>query len=237
MRVVYFPISDAIHYLSNLKTDSVHICSPLIYFYSKHEKSILKDYDKLSKGQKKLYKKSINSSIPMISYVNYDMNLRSAIGLGTDWIVTMILINMSYIYRLDDSQSGSDIMTRCQTYSHINLVLINTVDKTIERFDPSYNPDIPTLKEVDEPLWNFLKYEGFDNYTYLGPKDYFHLPGPQHIETKMKKKYLGGYCGWWCLYYFRERIAGKTSKDILENFNTMTSQELYDLIEEFKNSM
>jgi len=111
--------------------------------------------------------------------------------------------------------------------SHANIILIDNINKKIERFEPNgsiypkgfyYNP-----KLLDTILKN--KFESLiSEYSYLTPEDYEPIIGLQVLETSenFKNKKIGdpnGFCAIWCVWWINQRIYNKNEhpKEIINS--------------------
>jgi len=98
--------------------------------------------------------------------------------------------------------------------SHANIIIIDKINKVIERFEPNganpprnfyYNPEL-----LDSLL--ISKFESLLNgYKYLKSKDYLPTVGLQMLEiiNENKCKHIGdpnGYCAVWCIWYSNYRL-------------------------------
>ena len=100
-------------------------------------------------------------------------------------------------------------------FSHANILLIDKINNTVERFEPNgsnqpiglnYNQDL-----LDDILKN--KFSLYD-LKYLKPKDFLPAIGFQVLENieESKCKRLGdpnGFCGVWCIWWVFHRIKNK----------------------------
>jgi ankyrin repeat protein len=115
--------------------------------------------------------------------------------------------------------------------SHANIIIIDTTNKTIERFEPNgkNNPHnlYYNMELLDETLvQKFSKL--IPQYKYLKPSDFLPDIGFQILETleDEKCKRLGdpnGFCAVWCVWWVEQRISNDVKPNIL-------SQELIKTI-------
>lgn len=99
--------------------------------------------------------------------------------------------------------------------THANMIIIDLVNKEIERFEPNgsiiiyefnYNPQL-----LDVLIIDFLKIHIGEEYMYYKPEHFLPKIGIQMIESNkhIKEKIFGdatGYCAGWILFYARYRV-------------------------------
>lgn len=104
------------------------------------------------------------------------------------------------------------LLINIRNFQHVNVIIFDSKEKTIERFEPygyvphytnCYNPDL-----LDKALKSELNIDG---YTYLRPKDYQNIISFQSFETFENNKHDGeieGYCTLWSIWYpyYRAKI-------------------------------
>ena len=100
--------------------------------------------------------------------------------------------------------------------AHANIIIINKIKKTIERFEPNGSDHPPNFnynpKLLDYVLSNYFKtYVFLKEYKYIKPLDYIPKIGFQayeNIEYYKSKKIgdPGGFCVAWCLWYANYNI-------------------------------
>ncbi len=114
--------------------------------------------------------------------------------------------------------------------SHANIIIIDTIYKKIERFEPNgknpprgfyYNPEL--LNTLLITKFNHILPE----YTYIQPSDYLPTIGFQILETidEDKCKKIGdpnGFCAVWCIWWAEMKITYKDvdSKKLAEQLIT-----------------
>lgn len=100
--------------------------------------------------------------------------------------------------------------------THANTLIIDKINKRIDRFEPYGIVPYLDNDKFDEilksRLLKFLKEFTGDEYEYLGPKDIIEGKGLQIIsnDTNSSIKNLGdpnGYCLAWCIWYIEMRLA------------------------------
>jgi hypothetical protein len=110
--------------------------------------------------------------------------------------------------------------------SHANMIIIDTNNKLIERFEPNgmnpprgfyYNP-----KLLDEILKNKFE-ELLNDYKYVSPSEYLPPIGFQILETieESKCKKIGdpnGFCAVWCVWWAEQKVTNNeiNSKQLAE---------------------
>lgn len=104
--------------------------------------------------------------------------------------------------------------------SHANIIIIDTINKTIERFEPNgknnprdlyYNADL--LDNILTSKFNEL----ISDYTFLKPSDFLPDIGFQILETLENERCtrLGdpnGFCAVWCVWWAEQRITNPKIK-------------------------
>jgi len=90
---------------------------------------------------------------------------------------------------------------------HANIIFINKIDKTYERFDP--NGEFPTFDEFADPCMetSFKTEFKLENYTYIKPSLLCPI-GPQQVAYigDVKKCKNGGYCVVFSMIYAHLKI-------------------------------
>jgi ankyrin repeat protein len=98
--------------------------------------------------------------------------------------------------------------------SHANMIIIDNLNKTIERFEPNGSEEPNGLKYnetlLDDILINKFKLL-LDGYKYMRPKDYLPIAGFQLLEITEKYKCTkigdpNGFCAVWCVWWSFMRI-------------------------------
>ena len=98
--------------------------------------------------------------------------------------------------------------------NHTNIVIIDTYNKIVERFDPEGYFQID--EKMDKLLKRkFLKHIQLRDYEYIPGKDYQQIQNTnlyQLIEVALNDERPGdpiGFCSAWCLWYFELRVKNK----------------------------
>lgn len=90
---------------------------------------------------------------------------------------------------------------------HANLLLIDTYNKRILRFEPQGGVNVDDQYILDEFIETTLKTDDyFKNYKYLKPAEYMPLNGFQSLSQEsnfvfVRKGDIGGFCVAWCLWW------------------------------------
>jgi len=117
--------------------------------------------------------------------------------------------------------------------THINMIIIDFVEKTIERYEPhgrkmrvKKNKDI--LKDLDSKFSaKILSYVGLNKYKYISPVDFSPLIGIQ-----LKVDAYDGMCLTYSLMYLQLRIMNPDvdQKDIVKYLLKKPKAEMYDIL-------
>ena len=109
---------------------------------------------------------------------------------------------------------------------HANILLIDTLNKRIIRFEPLGNTKIHdvndlALNELIKTIFRENTY--FDNYTFFMPNDYEPINGLQNISQEtnyinMRVGDIGGFCAAWCLWFI-ELYVQNLHNGLLKNNN------------------
>ena len=151
------------------------------------------------------------------------------------------------MYRKLRSNDGENVYVdeNFKGSAHANSLIFNTIDKTIERFDP--HGDVPTFydyQDVDDALFNAFKHhlnKKIKGYQFHGPS--YTCPNMQGFqanecdeESACKLDYEG-YCTIWSIFYMDLRMSNKTlSKEELVKkatgkiFNIKFKQYIYNYL-------
>jgi len=125
--------------------------------------------------------------------------------------------------------------------SHANIIIIDTINNTIERFEPN-GKNCPIGFYYNPLLLDTILYNKFSlllpNYTYMKPCDFLPAVGFQIYETNEsdKCKKLGdpnGFCAVWCVWWAEQRVKNPSVKPILL-FNKLL-ENIFLSKESFKN--
>lgn len=134
--------------------------------------------------------------------------------------------------------------------SHANIIIIDKVNKIIERFEPN-GANQPRNFNYNQSLLDSLletKFESLlNNYKYIKPKDYLPIVGFQMLETSMidKCKHIGdpnGFCAVWCIWYTSYRIKNPDVPNnilVLELINNikLSNKNFRNVIRNFSNKI
>lgn len=90
--------------------------------------------------------------------------------------------------------------------NHLNILILDTKNKSIERFDPYGNIRINKIGQLDDILEKLFK-----KYKYVRPREYLNVIGLQTLsdEENIFNKKTGdpsGYCVAWCCWYLELRV-------------------------------
>ena len=104
--------------------------------------------------------------------------------------------------------------------SHANIIIIDKINKTIERFEPNGANEPRNFIYNHTFLDNLLKNKFeqiLSNYKFLKPKDFLPTIGFQMLEiiNEEKCKQIGdpnGYCAVWCVWYVKYRLENPDVK-------------------------
>ena len=117
------------------------------------------------------------------------------------------------------------------TGSHANIIIIDTENKTIERFEPNGKNSPGNLYYNMELLDNMLeiKFNSLTQYKYIRPGDFLPDIGFQILETLEDNicKKIGdpnGFCAVWCIWWVEQRITNSKIKPnilVTELINTI----------------
>jgi ankyrin repeat protein len=123
--------------------------------------------------------------------------------------------------------------------AHANILFIDNVNKTIERFEPNgsntpigFNYNHNLLDSLLQSKFNSINYNSI-NYKYLTPSDYLPVIGFQmfeNMETKICKK-IGdpnGFCGVWSTWWAYQRMLN------INNTNINNANVAFELIKYIK---
>jgi hypothetical protein len=114
---------------------------------------------------------------------------------------------------------------------HANLIFVDTVNKTYERFEPhgskgSYDEN----DQINEYLRTKPEFKGF---RYISTLDFCPRIGPQAKENRQAKKAckIGGYCVVYSILYAHLRlISGLSREGVVDLMTKWTGQEILDII-------
>jgi len=143
------------------------------------------------------------SYMKLITLTNFDSLLNDRINNKKQFIVVPLGIEVA-------------------TGSHANMIIIDTFNKTIERFEPNgknyprrfyYNPEL-----LDSILHNkFKNISKLSSYHYIKPSDFLPTIGFQILETLEDERCRkigdpNGYCAVWCVWWTNQRVTNPNIK-------------------------
>ena len=109
-------------------------------------------------------------------------------------------------------------------FTHANIVIIDTLNKTIERFEPYGQPIFYNNKIVDDIFINYvINYLKLNNYKYIKPESI-----SSKIGIQRKADAYCGMCVTISMMYLLLRILNVNTpqKDIIKYFLKFSSKEL-----------
>jgi hypothetical protein len=117
--------------------------------------------------------------------------------------------------------------------SHVNMIIIDFVNKTIERYEPhgkkmTQDKNKKIAKNIDNKFNNkLLSYVGLDKYTYISPIDFSPMIGPQ-----TKSDAYDGMCLTYSLMYLQLRIMNPDvdQKDIVKYMLSKSKSDMYEIL-------
>jgi len=240
------PITDIDGLISGLKRWMVNINNLSKEEFINKYILLMSYYDEILE----LKKKSTKSQHGMNEYIYYLINNVLL------WMSPFILITESSVIPdkliLQVSNTFEKLFERCRNPSkgsskkfivipflfhyekctHANMLIVNTKEKTVERFEPqgaiTYGErfECPQSFADKELSKLFKKY----NYEYLSPKTTCPLIGPQHeYETKKKISQEEGYCVTWSMIYANMRLYHLSSSE--KTMQNMTNDIIKHILE------
>jgi hypothetical protein len=119
--------------------------------------------------------------------------------------------------------------------THVNMIIIDFQNKTIERYEP-HGKKLSTINKKDKNVskdidskftFKILSYIGLDNYTYISPFDYSPVIGAQ-----VKADAYDGMCLTYSIMYLQLRIMNPDvdQKDIVKYMIKKSKSEMIDTI-------
>lgn len=196
---------------------TIDILFGLVYLYTEFNASVVLEYPLTENKELEKYYKKIG--------LNYSYKLDFS-NIEIIWsfqkIIYMVNFNMLFLAMIDSSNQFIVIPLGIEVAngSHANILIIDTKNKTIERFEPNgknnprdlyYNAEL-----LDTILINKFN-ELIPRYSYLKPSDFLPDIGFQILETldNEKCKRLGdpnGFCAVWCVWWAEQRVTNPTIK-------------------------
>jgi len=123
-------------------------------------------------------------------------------------------------------------------FTHVNMIIIDFYNKTIERYEPhgkkmmSYNKSkkeiSKVMKNIDSKFNNkILSYLKLDNYTYISPVDFSPLIGAQ-----LKADAYSGMCLTYSMMYLQLRIMNPDvdQKDVVKYMLKKSKSDMYETL-------
>jgi ankyrin repeat protein len=196
---------------------SIDILFGLVYLYTEFNASIVLEYPLTENKELEKYYKKIG--------LNYSYKLDFS-NIEIIWsfqkIIYMVNFDMLFLAMIDSSNQFIVIPLGIEVAngSHANILIIDTKNKTIERFEPNgknnprdlyYNAEL-----LDTILINKFN-ELIPRYSYLKPSDFLPDIGFQILETLDNEKCtrLGdpnGFCAVWCVWWAEQRVTNPNIK-------------------------
>lgn len=134
-----------------------------------------------------------------------------------------------------------DVIPDWERSAHGNIIIIDKERKEIERFEPHGTNDV-LVDSIDDRLKDILFHliPNFSTYSYFKPSDYYEQ-GPQTIEysssLRKQNNLIGGFCGWWCLFYLYSRLIYEIEREIVITRLSIDKDELFSLIWWFREKL
>lgn len=173
-------------------------------------------------------------------------SINECILRGNKWIVLDLSLQEYKNRKFEIGPKG--VIISHDNVGHANIIIINTINMEIERFEP-WGPKGPFESfDIDEKVKDILirMYPKFKYYNYFKPTDYC-LHGPQTMikyssnyrNDEINKIYQGGWCGWFVLYYFTFRLLNENIRrdEIVKLLYYLNPDILYDLIRKFRSDL
>ena len=201
---------------------TIDILFGLVYLYKEFSNvEIILDYPLTENKELEIYYKKIG-----INY-NYKVDFSNIeIIWSFQKIIYMTNFNSIFINRLNSTIKNNKqfivipLGIEVANGSHANIIIIDMINKTIERFEPNgkHNPHnlYYNMELLDSILINKFN-ELIPKYTYLHPGDFLPDIGFQILETLEDEtcKKLGdpnGFCAVWCVWWAEQRITNSKVK-------------------------
>lgn len=159
------------------------------------------------------------------------------------WILCIIYFGLSHVRNLHEMADGQfefDIEP-IPSSGHANLLLIDTVNQSAERFEP-HGTELylyPKLQRyADEYIRNELQRIPGYRFYYFSPMD----PGCFWMGLQQKEllhyrdfDWKPGFCAYWSLYYLESRLLNPDVErwTLLDHLLKESPEELFRLIEEY----
>lgn len=136
-------------------------------------------------------------------------------------------------YQLVTFSIEADIKVRDSR--HRNIIIIDNVDKTYERFEP--NGSMPYDDIINNILdTNFRKLFNLVDYVFIKPFEFCPRIGPQ---KKLKGTLLIGSCIIWTLWFTEQRLKypNKSRNDIINEITDNSDENALKLVEKYINKL
>lgn len=179
------------------------------------------------------------------------------------WIYQKIIYPTNFDYILQSKLKNDYIVIPLgidiNNNSHANIILIDNIDKTIERFEPN-GANQPRGLNYNEDLLDDILINKFNNllpeYNYFKPKQYLPIVGFQLLESgeSVKCKKItdpNGFCAVWCVWWIEMRLINRkinryklareliniiklkniNFKDIIRNYSIKITKERDNILE------
>lgn len=192
----------------------------------------------------KTYPPGVNHYIDYFNDMGKHLTLNECLLNQREWIIVDLSLLTTTITGFIFNKNIEPIET---VVGHANLILINTLTKEIERFEPGGHEEV-LINNIDLTIKDILIKQApqLTTYRYYTPTDYSPIYGPQYMSAysqifiyDKRNTFTGGWCGWWVLYYYIVRVLHpKLSRNnILQLLNSKTPDELYIIIKQFHNQL
>ena len=119
---------------------------------------------------------------------------------------------------------------------HANILLIDTINKRIIRFEPQGGVNANNINVLDEQIEKTLKTNNFfSSYVYIKPSQYEPLSGFQSLSQETnsditRKGDINGFCVAWCLWFVELYIENHLSLTSESKLNTFLHKVIKKLI-------
>ena len=112
------------------------------------------------------------------------------------------------------------IITEKTMYTHINILLYNTVKNEMERFDPHYTyMPLNNMNDIDDVIEAKYRTILDSDFVYIRPYNYMNILNINNIKNTEFHNMCndcGGYCIMWAMWYIIHRINNKhITRDVL----------------------
>jgi len=105
-----------------------------------------------------------------------------------------------------------------ESFTHANVILIDTYDKSVRRFEPYGVSNVDNEKDLDEYIEDKMK-KIFDNVTYYKPGDYLDIAKFQAVSNDAQPAFKktgdpAGYCLAWCFWYIELKLNNNNLSEL-----------------------